>query len=779
VVVVFQKVLLRCACAALISAQFACGGGGDSPTTAANAPAATDTTTPASSPASAAPTSDETTAQAAAEAAAAEAAKAAAATVAAEAAAGAAQQTEPQVAIQASAAAPLENQGKLVIRARGTPAGGVAPQLQVRLNGTVLAELSIGSTSFADHVVAAPGLKAGAAVDLVYSNDANVGGVDRNLFIAYVAGNGTVLLPNATGTTYDRGAGTLALDGVDLIPAQGAMYWGGALRFVWPAEATQDTAARIAQLRAFRLLQQASFGPDTASLDRVANIGAAAWLNEQIALPHLPDFVNHIEAKFALGDSYRPKGANYTTNWLPQKFWATVLNSPDQLRKRVAFALQQIWVVSLADSNQYFQARAYANYLDTLNQHAFGNYRQLMEAVALSPSMGIYLSHMRNRPEDAASGRMPDENFARELMQLFSIGLVELNLDGTPKLDANGKPQETYTNADVMALAKVFTGFSWALPDAQLTANNFRWTTPDLTKAATDQRLDLLPMKAYPGQHSTVEKKLFSGKAWATTLPAGNSAQADLKAALDTLFNHPNVGPFIGRQLIQRLVSSHPSPAYVARVAAVFNNNGQGVRGDMAAVVKAILLDSEARNDSNAATTKLREPVLRVAHWMRALGAQSVTGEFTMAWELDTSGQRALNSPSVFNHYRPGYVPAGTAMATQRATTPEFQIANESTVAAWVNSAEAMAGTGLGWNGTRNDVFVDYAALGQLVAGGQVDKLINHLDRVLLGGRMNSALRQAILDALTGIPSDANTATNAARAATFLVLASPAYITQQ
>jgi uncharacterized protein (DUF1800 family) len=763
-------------CAAVM-ALVGCGGGGGGGATT------TDTTATASSPgsatATAAASSDETTAQAAAEAAAADAAKAAAATVAAEAAAGTAQQAEAQTVIQASAAVPLENQGKLIIRARGTPAGGIAPVLQVRLNGGVLAELSIGNIAFVDHVVAAPGLKAGAAVDLVYTNDASVGGVDRNLFIAYLAGNGTVLLPNATGTTYDRGAGNLALDGLDLVPAQGAMYWGGALRFVWPAQTAQDTAARSAQLRAFRLLQHASFGPEATSLERVVSIGAAAWLNEQIALPHQPDFVNHIDAKFALGDSYRPKGTNYTTNWLAQKFWSNVLNSPDQLRKRVAYALQQIWVVSLADSNQYYQARAYANYLDTLNQHAFGNYRQLMEAVALSPSMGIYLSHMRNRPEDAASARMPDENFARELMQLFSIGLVELNLDGSPKLDANGKPQETYSNADVMALAKVFTGFSWALPDAQLTANNFRWATPDITKAANDQRLDLLPMKAYPGQHSTVEKKLFSGKAWATTLPAGNSAQADVKAALDTLFNHPNVGPFIGRQLIQRLVSSHPSPAYVARVAAVFNNNGQGVRGDMAAVVKAILLDSEARNDDSTSTAKLREPVLRVAHWMRALGAQSATGEFTMAWELETSGQRALNSPSVFNHYRPGYIPPGTAMAVQRATTPEFQIANESTVAAWVNSAEAMAGTGLGWNGTRNDVYVDYAALGQLVAGGQVDKLINHLDRVLLGGRMNSALRQAILDALTGIPSDANTATNAARAATFLVLASPAYITQQ
>jgi uncharacterized protein (DUF1800 family) len=262
----------------------------------------------------------------------------------------------------------------------------------------------------------------------------------------------------------------------------------------------------------------------------------------------------------------------------------------------------------------------------------------------------------------------------------------------------------------VMALAKVFTGWSWGLPDAELTEKNFRWHDP-VTTTAGDRRIDLLPMKAYPGQHASAAKTLFTGKPWATTLPANATAQADLKQALDTLFKHPNVGPFIGRQLIQRLVTSQPSPAYVARVAGVFNDNGRGVRGDLAAVVRAILLDAEARGTPPAGFGKLREPVLRVAHWMRALGARSASGDYMMAWELDGVGQRVLQAPSVFGHFRPGYVPPNTGFATGGRTAPEFQIVNESTVAAWINTAEAMAGTGLGWTGSANDVVVNHAAL--------------------------------------------------------------------
>lgn len=225
-------------------------------------------------------------------------------------------------------------------------------------------------------------------------------------------------------------------------------------------------------------------------------------------------------------------------------------------------------------------------------------------------------------------------------------------------------------------------------------------------------------------------------------------------------------------------MTSQPSPAYVARVAAVFNNNGNGVRGDLAAVVRAILLDDEARGAPPGGFGKLREPVLRVTHWARAIGAHSVSGSWLLTWELETSGQRALASPTVFNHYRPGYVPPNTSFAAMGSTAPEFQIVNESSVAAWINTAEAMVGSGLGWTGSTNDVKVDYAALGSSVADGSLHRLADQLDLLLLSGRMSAALRSGVLDAMAAIPDSTTAASNRARAATFLVLASPEYVSQ-
>jgi uncharacterized protein (DUF1800 family) len=285
-------------------------------------------------------------------------------------------------------------------------------------------------------------------------------------------------------------------------------------------------------------------------------------------------------------------------------------------------------------------------------------------------------------------------------------------------------------------------------------------------------------MKAYPGQHSTAAKTLFAGKPWATTIAANGTAQSDLKQALDTLFKHPNVGPFIGRQLIQRLVTSHPSNAYVGRVAAVFADNGRGVRGDLGAVVKAILLDAEARNTPPAGFGKLREPVLRVAGWMRALDARSASGEFMLAWTLEGAGQRALHAPSVFGYSRPGHIPPNTAFAAIGRTAPEFQTVNESTVADWINTAEGMAGSGLGWTGGVVDVSVDHAALGARVRNGDLSSLVDHLDLMLLGGRMSAPLRQAVLQAVGNIWDGPDAPVHRARAATFLVLASPEYLSQ-
>ncbi|MBP6903538.1 MAG: DUF1800 family protein [Burkholderiaceae bacterium] len=793
-----QASLLAALLAAALSTLSACGGGGGggdgSSSAAATAPAAsaaTGSSTPETAAAAAsAPTEAEAAAQA--EATAAAMAAAAAAQVAAEAAAATAaagasatDNTVSTSQVQGGSTVP-DATPRITVRARATLAGDVGAMMSVRVDGTVVGSVEVRNTAFADHsFTLSSSLKAGAKVEVVYSNDSvALAGGDRNLHIAYVSDGQQVILPTATGALIDRGAADKAFDGLDTLAGQSDLWWNGALRLSWPA-ATSISATDLARRKeAARFLTQASFGPTAAEIDSVIAKGYAGWIDAQLALAHAPDYLNHVQAKYDLGDAYRPQGANYTPYWIGQKFWATAANAPDQLRKRVAHALQQIMVVSQIDSNLWWQARAYATYVDSLNRNAFGNFRTLMEDIALSPAMGIYLSHMRNRKEDAATGRVPDENFARELMQLFTIGLHELNSDGTLKKDGNGNAIETYSNADVMALAKVFTGWSWAFPDAELTDSKFRWSNP-VTTAAGDTKLDTLPMKAYPGQHSTAEKKLFTGKSWAVTIPAGGTAQSDLKIALDTLFNHPNVGPFIGRQLIQRLVSSNPSPAYVARVAAVFNNNGKGVRGDLGAVVKAILLDSEARAGStSSAAIKLREPALRLAHWLRALGASSASGQYTIVWDLDKPSQRQFGSPSVFNHYRPGYVPPNTSFAGRSATAPEFQIVNESTVAAWINLAEMMAGTGMGWNDATKsmDVSVNHATLGALTQSGNLGALVDHLDLMLLGGRMSANLRQAILDAAgaaSGSSTDASVIlANRARAAVFLTLASPEFVTQ-
>jgi uncharacterized protein (DUF1800 family) len=284
-----------------------------------------------------------------------------------------------------------------------------------------------------------------------------------------------------------------------------------------------------------------------------------------------------------------------------------------------------------------------------LGDNAFGNYRTLLQQVSLHPMMGVYLTHLANQKEDTATGREPDENYAREVMQLMSIGVHRLNIDGSVVTDGSGAPVPAYSQADIAGLARVFTGMSWYSPTP--TNNTFlgRNRDPDAS---------IRPMIFYPVFHST-SAKTFLG----TTIAGGSTdGAAELNTALDVIFNHPNVGPFIGRQLIQRLVTSNPSPAYVQRVATVFNNNGSGVRGDLAAVIRAILLDAEARDMtsvSSATFGKVREPMVRLANWMRAFSATSVSGNYLItSTSANTSlGQSPLASPSVFNFYRPGYIP--------------------------------------------------------------------------------------------------------------------------
>ena len=497
---------------------------------------------------------------------------------------------------------------------------------------------------------------------------------------------------------------------------------------------TQEASAKF--------LTQASFGPTESSSARVQALGYEGWIDEQLALPQ----VSHRAAWDAADAAVKatlPTGT-IGQDGLINSFWKQALSGDGQLRQRVAFALSQIFVISMQDSTIGDNPRTVAAFLDMLADKGLGNFRELIEAVALHPGMGIYLSHLHNQKADPRTGRVPDENFAREVMQLFTIGLVKLERDGTPTL-SGGKTIDNYTQADIAGLAKVFTGFSWACPDAPDSACFFSGTA----NGNTDPDRRIKPMVAYAQYHSKEEKRFLG-----TTIPAQTTAdpKASLKIALDTLFKHPNVGPFIGEQLIQRLVTSNPSPAYVAAVASAFNDNGAGVRGDMKAVVKAVLLHPEAR-DAGASGGKVREPVLRLSATLRAFGARSDSGAFRVG-NTDSAatqlGQTPLRAPSVFNFYRPGYVPPGTATAAAGLAAPELQLAQETAAAGYVNYMRDNISLGVGaTNGTvggvvlnRRDVRLDYS--GELPLATQAVELVQRMNAKLMYGTMPEALKAEI-----------------------------------
>jgi uncharacterized protein (DUF1800 family) len=327
----------------------------------------------------------------------------------------------------------------------------------------------------------------------------------------------------------------------------------------------------------------------------------------------------------------------------------------------------------------------------------------------------------------------------RDMMQLFTIGLVELNLDGTPKL-VNGQPVETYTNADITGLARVFTGWSWA-PTLQPAFNGL------LTATYPDR--NIRPMRAYPQFHET-GTKIFLG----TTIAANTTAEDSLRVALDRLFNHPNLCPFIGRQLIQRLVTSNPGPAYISRVSAACTDNGQGVRGDMKAIVRAILLDADARDAAKLTDPqwgKVREPVLRLSNWARCFNATSASGNWTVR-NLDSPSfglaQQPLRAPSVFNFYRPGYVPPNTAIATAGLVAPEFQLIGETAVAGYTNFMQSVIQSGVG-TGNPRDVRPYYTT--ELAVAGDANALLDRINRCLMYGTMSTQLRQDIVSAVNAI----------------------------
>ena len=539
---------------------------------------------------------------------------------------------------------------------------------------------------------------------------------------------------------------------------------------------------------ASRFLDQATFGATDADIHHLSLIGYQAWLSEQFAATQTlmtpgveQALIVNSQPACAAGDvacnaalfMQNNQGQVYTEN----AFWQQSLTANDQLRQRVAYSLHEMLVISMTATGVQNMPRGAAHYYDTLGADAFGNFRQLLEDVTLNPMMGQWLAMQGNDKGNATTD--PDENYAREVMQLFTIGLYQLNDDGTQKLDGTGKPTPTYSNTDVMGLAKVFTGFSWNVPG---NTSDAAWSDCCMY-VGPGHGEDLLPMQSYPTHHSTAEKDFLG-----VTIPAGSTdPNGDLKIALDTLFNHPNLPAFFSKQMIQHMVTSNPSPAYVSRVAAVFKDNGLGVRGDLKAVITAILMDPEARDTAGDAGNpqfgKVREALIRYTHWARAFTAQSRTGGFWMGstedpiWGL---GQMTLRSPTVFNWFAPGYVPPGTSIEQAGMTAPELQMTNVSSVVGYLNYMQTTVGSDA-TNGF--DVFSSYAAEMNLAVNPGA--LLDRVNLLLMAGQLDSTLYSQILSAVSAIPIPTGNqdAINAAlgarvRTAVFLTMASPSYCAQ-
>jgi uncharacterized protein (DUF1800 family)/fibronectin type 3 domain-containing protein len=459
---------------------------------------------------------------------------------------------------------------------------------------------------------------------------------------------------------------------------------------------------------AFRLLRQATWGPRPGDVDHVKQVGAAAFLTEQFAAPisQYPD-------------TLREESVELTQEY----FMHLALTAPDQLRQRVAWALHKIWVVSAVEVPE---SRAILTYYRILMNGAFGNYRSLMRAVTLNPAMGRYLNMLNNRSQQI-TGVPPNENYPRELMQLFTIGIPRLNPNGTPVLDALGNPVPAYTETDVRELARILTG--WTFAGAPGVRAN--WHSENFEA----------PMEPVERDHDN-GAKVFLGRPFT----AGQTATQDLDQALDILFNHPNVGPFVSRQLIQQLVTSNPTPGYVAAIAAVFNNNGQGVRGDLAAVIRAILMHPEASTVA-ATSGKLAEPALYIVSMLRALNATVKDTPF-MSNKSEEMGQKVFFPPSVFSYFSPGFRVRGTAAAGgQPLTGPEFQILTSVTALVRANFAAELLANRFGDN-----VTYDLNPFRALAPDPAV--LVNYVNLLFVGGRLSTAERAEIVKAVMATPPE-------------------------
>jgi uncharacterized protein (DUF1800 family) len=553
--------------------------------------------------------------------------------------------------------------------------------------------------------------------------------------------------------------------------------------------------APITKAEAYRFLNQASFGATEAEASRLIALGDSSngysrWIDAQLAretsllLPAVETaYPNPVPQGFNVGS---------LNAFRLERWFANVLRGDDQLRQRIAFALSEIFVVSQVGALLNLP-NATADFHDMLARNAFGNYRTLLEEVTLHPAMGTYLSMLGNQKAVAGTNLRPDENYAREMMQLFSIGLVQLNLDGSVRTDATGQPLPTYNQDVIEGFAKVFTGWKWECPST-LPACTFTNTRPQIAPVLGYNQVR--PMRLYPEQHDTGSKLVLSYSGVAlpnATIPAGQTGTQDLKDALDNVFNHPNVGPFISKQLIQKLVTSNPSPAYVQRVAERFNNDGNGRRGNLEAVVRAILLDSEARSapsgNAAAAAGKLKEPLLRLTQLWRAYDATSRSGKLGAATNFPGGvgavfGQAQGSAPSVFNFFSPFFAPPGE-IADSGKVAPEMQLATEylNTQSANFFWVQAQSRTHTATNLGVDIMYINVSD--ELLVAADSEALINRVADRLLGGstQMSSALKAQAKAQIerTTVPTTSPSAALATRAADaiFFVVTSPEYTLQR
>ena len=512
--------------------------------------------------------------------------------------------------------------------------------------------------------------------------------------------------------------------------------------------APAPVAVSISEAQASRFLAQATIGYSKSDISAVRSMGIGPWLNMQFGMTRPQTFWDFLIA----GGFDAAANINSTSGFDPM-IWSQLMSSSDIVRQRIGLALLDIWAVGIDGINTSWRPFVMAAYLDVLWDNSLGNYRDIMEGVSTSVAMGSFLTYLGNVKANPATGAIPDENYARELMQLFTIGLYELNMDGSQVLSA-GAPVATYSQADVSQAARVWTGYNYASADN---------TTPARMR---------MPMAIIATRHETEATSLLNG---AITIAAGTDGVTARKIALDGLFNHKTLPPFVCRQLIQRLVTSNPSGAYINRVANVFVNNGSGVRGDMKAVVRAILTDVEARDDAQITSTtfgKLRDPVQRLTHWARAFNVTSPTKLWpfgNVSSSANRLGQSPGRTPSVFNWFRPGYTPPGTAIANGGLVAPEFQITNEPSIIAYVNYMQALIISGAG------EAKPDYSSLTALASDSQ--KLLIELNLVLAADQISAATLAQMKAALDTIAVATSAGlNNRIYAAILLVMASPEYL---